>query len=326
MDGRRTSILGGLLVVAVLAALTTPARHAVADGRSRTTGAGRPATGADVQVALASGRGYVEHQPAAGTAAASRSRPLVVALPGLWNTPAVLAASSRLDAFADAHGFLLAYGVGVGRSWNAGRCCGEAAAGGIDDVAYLADVVADVAGRHLVDRRRVYVVGFSNGGMLAERAVCDRPDLFAAAGSVAGPLLVPCLSPVPVRIAHLHGLRDTTVPYLGGFSQLAGVWMPSSAALPASVARQVPGSTVELVTVAGMGHRWPSPRRDGIDGTATLWAFLSAWSRRGCGGQTSARAAREGATAAMPRPCRMRRLTSSTRPTASTTPSSPRCM
>jgi len=251
-----------------------------------------PGGGTAATVTLPSGRVYVEHVTSrarsgararswAGGRRAPRSvrRPLVVALHGWRNGPAALAAASRLDAFADAHGFLLAYGVGVGRSWNAGPCCGLAAANGTDDVAYLADVVAAVAGRHLVDRRRVYVLGFSNGGMLAERAACERPDLFAAAGSVAGPLLVDCASPVPVRFAHLHGLDDTTVPYLGGHSAGAKQVLPSSAALPELVAGQVPGSTVELVPIAGMRHRWPTRRVGGLDGTATLWALLSRWSR-----------------------------------------------
>jgi poly(3-hydroxybutyrate) depolymerase len=251
--------------------------------------AGSAAGASRVRVVLPSGRTYLEHPPPVRVGARTRPgrrrppallrRPLVVALHGWRNRPAALAASSGLAAFADAHGVLLAYGVGLGGSWNAGSCCGPAAATGVDDVAYLADVVAAVTARHLVDRRRVYVLGFSNGGMMAERAACERPDLFAAAGSVAGPLLVDCASPLPVRFAHIHGLADTTVPYLGGFLAGAHLELPSTAALPGLVAGQVPGSTVELVPVAGMGHRWPTLRAHGLDGTATLWALLSRWSR-----------------------------------------------
>ena len=69
------------------------------------------------------------------------------------------------------------------RAWNAGAsCCGGATT---DDVTYLRRVVAAVAARVPVDRHRVYVVGLSNGGMMATRAVCDAPQDFAAAGTVA---------------------------------------------------------------------------------------------------------------------------------------------
>jgi poly(3-hydroxybutyrate) depolymerase len=259
-------------------------------GLAGAAGRAAPAVGGSgVRVVLPSGRTYLEHPPQVRAGARTRPgrrrppallrRPLVVALHGWRSRPAALAASSGLAAFADAHGVLLAYGVGLRGSWNAGSCCGPVAAAGVDDVAYLADVVAAVTARHLVDRRRVYVLGFSNGGMMAERAACERPDLFAAAGSVAGPLLVDCASPLPVRFAHIHGLADTTVPYLGGFLAGADLELPSTAALPGLVAGQVPGSTVELVPVAGMGHRWPTLRAHGLDGTATLWALLSRWSR-----------------------------------------------
>ena len=309
MNGNRASAfaLCGLLVLVLLGLLTAPVHEAGAAGRpARATGGASTARvarearlvrvavaggGAGATVTLPSGRVYVEHLRRARPGARPRlrpgqrrtsppvRRPLVVALHGWWNDPAALAASSGLDAYADARGFLLAYGVGVSWSWNAGSCCGLAAASGVDDVAYLADVVAAVASRHLVDRRRVYVLGFSNGGMMAERAACERPEVFAAAGSVAGPLLVDCASPLPVRFVHLHGLDDTTVPYLGGYSASAGQELPSSAALPQLLAAQVPGSVVELVTIVGMSHHWPTRRGDGIDGTATLWALLSRWSR-----------------------------------------------
>ena len=46
--------------------------------------------------------------------------------------------------------------------WDAGTCCTPAPQ---DDIGYLRAVVASVAARTLIDRSRIYVVGFSNGGM-----------------------------------------------------------------------------------------------------------------------------------------------------------------
>ena len=80
-----------------------------------------------------------------------------------------------------------------------------------NDVGYLVDLVHYVATLTPVDLHRVYIWGFSNGGMMAWRAVCQTRDIFAGAGVMAGALLVTC--PRPVHVVDLHGLRDTTVPY-----------------------------------------------------------------------------------------------------------------
>lgn len=71
-------------------------------------------------------------------------------------------------------------------TWNAGACCGDARDRHIDDVGFVRHVHADVA-RHLtIDRRRVFAVGMSNGGMMAWRLACEAPDLFRAIAAVAG--------------------------------------------------------------------------------------------------------------------------------------------
>jgi poly(3-hydroxybutyrate) depolymerase len=230
-----------------------------------------------VRVTLPSGRAYAEHPPALPERG---RRPLVIALHGWMNTPQQLAASTGLNPFADQQRFLVAYGLGIGASWNAGDCCGQAVAQGVDDLTYLAEVAADVARRHRVDPRRVYVVGFSNGGMMAERAACQWPGVFAAAGSGSGPLLVDCHSPLPVRIRHLHGSADTTVPPQGGFSPFTGTTFPSLEEVRARVAGQAaPGSVFDLTVIEGMGHRWPTAEHDGLDGTAEVWRFLQRYRR-----------------------------------------------
>lgn len=142
---------------------------------------------------LPDGRGYW----LAGALTRSASRPLVLALHGWRLTPQDMAGVDGLDGYGSAHGFTIVHGAGLNASWNAGACCGTSAAEQTDDVGYLVRVVDDVAARVPIDRSRVYVVGFSNGGMLAERAVCDRPDVFAAAGWVAGTLVTTCRTGAP---------------------------------------------------------------------------------------------------------------------------------
>lgn len=57
-----------------------------------------------------------------------------------------------------------------------------------DDVTFLRQVVDEVSGRLAVDGRRVYLVGFSNGGEMAARAAVDMGDRLAAVVADAGGL------------------------------------------------------------------------------------------------------------------------------------------
>ncbi len=71
-----------------------------------------------------------------------------------------------------------------------------------------------------IDPDRVEVWGSSNGGFMAWRLVCERPDLFAVAvissGAANGSVDPPCAIGSPVAILHVHGALDTTVGYTTG--------------------------------------------------------------------------------------------------------------
>ncbi|CAO5252458.1 CE1 family esterase [Frankia sp. AgKG'84/4] len=227
----------------------------VAAGTTATAG---PA--ADPVLRLPSGRTYELHTDVRlsphfrGTA-----RPLVIMLHGLRNSADTLRQATGADTFADGHGFALAYGVGVHEAWNAGGCCGGATT---DDVAYVRQIVDDAARHTPVDRQRVYVWGFSNGGMLAARIACDAPDLVAAVGMVGGQALVSCPT-VPVRLLHIHGTADTTVPWRGGWSDYLSMNLPDG---ENEATRFAPGSEIRQQLWDG-GHAWP------WWGVGALWDF-----------------------------------------------------
>lgn len=157
-----------------------------------------------------------------------RRWPLVVVLHGAFNTADGIEKHTGFSEVADREGFIVAYPNGIGlfslfRHWNAGFCCGKAMKKEIDDVGFVLRVVDDVAGGFAVDPERIYVVGHSNGGMLAYRIAATRPQRVAAVavfgGAIGGtpkgagqPETVPApLQPVPILIA--HGRADESIPY-----------------------------------------------------------------------------------------------------------------
>lgn len=138
---------------------------------------------------------------------------LVVVLHQEGGTPSGVAAETALAGLRQ-QGATLAYPAGLDQSWDAGACCGTPQADGVDDVRFLEAVLEDVAKRAPVDPDRTALVGYSSGGMLTYRYVCDRPGTLAAAVVVSGSLESPCDDSITTPdVLALHGKADGTIGF-----------------------------------------------------------------------------------------------------------------
>ncbi|MBI4254273.1 MAG: alpha/beta fold hydrolase, partial [Candidatus Rokubacteria bacterium] len=105
--------------------------------------------------------------------------PVVVAFHGGGGNAAGFKAYAGLDALADREGFVVVYPDGSGRlgrrllTWNAGTCCGAAAAQNVDDVGFVLALLRDLARDLPLDPARVYATGHSNGAMMAYRLAIE---------------------------------------------------------------------------------------------------------------------------------------------------------
>ncbi|MGI5460879.1 alpha/beta hydrolase family esterase [Streptomyces sp. CA-249302] len=238
--------------------------------------------------------------------------PLVVMLHGGFGSADQAEQTYGWDGEADRHAFAVAYPDGLDRAWAVGGgCCGRPSVRGVDDVAFISAVVADIEHRRPVDARRIYATGVSNGGLMAYRLACDT-RLFAAIGPDSATLLGPCPKPAPLSVLHIHGTADHNIPYQGGRGE--GPAHIDGPAVPAVVARwrtadhcTAPasrtsgtvtqltatcphGRAVELITLSGAGHQWPgsAPRTavqrllgmdapsSALNATDTFWSFFAA--------------------------------------------------
>src|SRR5215831_5938057 len=116
-----------------------------------------------------------------------------------------------MDVLADREGFLAVYPYGTGvmkaklLTWNAGPCCGYAQKNKIDDVAFVAALLDDLAARVDYDRARVYATGHSNGAMMAYRLAQDLSDRIAAIAPVGGALVTDTIrAKRAMPILHIH--------------------------------------------------------------------------------------------------------------------------
>lgn len=154
---------------------------------------------------------------------ATRATPLVLAFHGAMGSARQLRRALPLTDEVLAQGFRLAYldGSGVGPlgqrggTWNAGACCDPAAADKVADVDHV-DAVLDV----LTDENaatRLAMIGFSNGGMMIYRYLCEGRYRIEAAVIMAGSNMARhCRTPTRTGVLVIHGDEDRIVPAAGG--------------------------------------------------------------------------------------------------------------
>lgn len=167
-------------------------------------------------------RSYVLHVPPGWTADAGL--PLVLAFHGALSGPLQLQAVSGLDDVADRSGVVVAYPAAALGDWNTDcvQCGSDAVVEEIDDVGFVSDLVEGLVADAGIDRRRVYVVGISNGALFVHHLACAAQGIVTAAASVAATLLAPEYVPVcgdaAVPMMFFHGSDDTFFPPEGGLA------------------------------------------------------------------------------------------------------------
>jgi polyhydroxybutyrate depolymerase len=249
--------------------------------------------------------------------------PLVIALHGGGGNGAQLAKSAGLIDEAAKEGFVLALPEGSSRfgkleTWNAGGCCAYAMREKIDDIGFIRALIDELERTQPVDPKRIYVVGMSNGGMMAERVAIELGDRIAGAAVFVGALFGNEPRPVAaVPMLIVNAEKDEQVPIAGGTSTTGIVrrsqgmpYKPSryaatfwatanrcttnhAKAETADYVRErwtdcASGADVDFYIVKGAEHGWPGrglgrpgvTRNTGkIDGTALMWEFFAAHHR-----------------------------------------------
>ncbi len=153
----------------------------------------------------------------------SKPAPLVMMLHGYSSSSTITEWYFPMSTLADVDGFFYVAPNGTvdrygARFWNATDACCDVEGVGVDDVAYLAALVAEIQGAYAIDPKRIYVMGHSNGGFMAHRLACDRPDVFAAIVSYAGAVWADpskCKPSAPIGILQVHGTADDSTIYGG---------------------------------------------------------------------------------------------------------------
>lgn len=249
-------------------------------------------------------------------------RPLVIGLHGTGGSAEQFERAYGFNEKADAAGFVAVYADGVIkddgrgffkiRTWNAGTCCDYAMYNNINDVKFISTLIDSISRRFRINRKKVYVTGMSNGGMMAYRLASELPHQIAAIGVVSGTMVAE-KNPGregTVPVIHIHAVPDTKVPFNGGIGigevhfppAMEGIqyWVNRNNCQNDPIVENHQGyqlkswlsqdgrPSIQLYLTEDGGHAWPSTERQGrwgdmpstaLNATGLIWDFLNAFSR-----------------------------------------------
>jgi len=151
---------------------------------------------------------------------ASGPFPLLIVYHGGGQTAERARRYSRFDEWAGREGFAAVYPQGINQNWNDGRVSDDlrarAAAQG-DDVEFTLQLIEMLVAEGVGDPSRVFLVGASNGGMMAMRAACELGSRVAGIGVVVANLPVDWdCGAKRMPAIFIHGTDDEFMPYGGG--------------------------------------------------------------------------------------------------------------
>ena len=212
-----------------------------------------------------------------------RPAPLIIALGGIgWSARSEVAAF-RLTAAARAAHAVIAYPDPVDGLWNAGGCCHGAKA---DDVGFLTKMRSQIAHKVPLDPHRQWLLGFSNGGMLAYYAACANRN-WTGIVVLAASLTTRCSPSHPFFVTNVNGEIDAVTPWNGGYSSYSQTVMPPVWQIDQEFAKvfgcgpvaQTRSGENDVFTYTGcqggvfvrdirvprLWHHWPLREQDGYD-------------------------------------------------------------
>ncbi|MBR5971774.1 MAG: carbohydrate-binding protein, partial [Paludibacteraceae bacterium] len=211
---------------------------------------------------------------------AHANRPLMISCHGMNQDIEYQRGKTQWEKVADTADFIVAYPSSVGTTWEIN---------GTSDTDYLIAIIEELHKTHKIDLTRVYMSGFSMGGMLTYHCMNTIPDYFAAFAPISGYMgSTVNASTRPVPLIHTHGTGDDVVPFPQkdnwiGAEAYTKKWAEHNNANEkttykvetANVTKYSGGdcdADVVLAAVPGRGHE---PTNENYHTSREIWRFVS---------------------------------------------------
>lgn len=209
-------------------------------------------------------------------------RPLLISCHGMNQDAGYQKGMLQIEAIADTAKFVTVFPNGINRGWDIS---------GDRDLRFVQAIIDEMAAKYDIDRNRVYLSGFSMGGMFTYHAMNRMADKIAAFAPISGYPMGGGVytSSRPVPIIHTHGTTDDVVGF-GGVSGVLAGWVKRNGC-PATPTTVKPyrvghitkhtwgpgenGVEVVLLELANKGH-WIS--NDVVFTGEEIWNFCKRYS------------------------------------------------
>ena len=140
--------------------------------------------------------------------------PLMISLHGRWGNGAGQQQSAKFEAIADTARFIVVYPDGLPQAilGGGGNTGWDVSGATDDDITFLKAIINTMYNSYKINKSRVYLSGFSIGGMESYHVANVAANTFAAFGSVSGYPLNEYhryyTGSRPVPFMHIHGKED----------------------------------------------------------------------------------------------------------------------
>jgi poly(hydroxyalkanoate) depolymerase family esterase len=209
--------------------------------------------------------------------------PLLLSLHGMNQDIAYQQNQTKWELVAKEYGFVVVYPGGINNSWDIM---------GTSDIDFILAIIDEMYERYAIDRNRVYLSGFSMGGMMTYHAANYIADKIAAFAPVSGYLMggPNTNSSRPIPIIHTHGTSDDVVSF-SGVQPCLDAWIarnncPTTAVVTNPYPADKPNSNgtkyywgpgtdsveVVLLSLKNKGH-WHSNEPNGVHTSQEIWNF-----------------------------------------------------
>lgn len=221
------------------------------------------------------------------------SKPAVVFfIHGATGSGANFQRETRGDAIADREKFIAVYpsasATGASGTWDDMR--------GTGNFPFFQALIDTLNARYQIDKNRIYMTGFSQGGFISFAAGCFYSDVFAAIAPVSGHAVSPCTLKRPVPTFMTWGASEGT-----SFLADRDLWVGlNKCATTTTITRNFPtttpnakgtlvsygscdkGSAVLMDSISGQGHQWPGTANG--NHAEEVWSFFKKYSLEGSTG------------------------------------------
>lgn len=216
-----------------------------------------------------------------------KDRPLIIQMHGMNQDAKYQHDAAKWEEIADTARFVVVFPNGENKAWDIS---------GDKDVNFLKAIINEMNTKYGIDKKRVYVSGFSMGGMMSYHAANKMGDMIAAIAPCSGGGGASTSRPMP--IIHTHGTADDVVNYNSTantvknwvsyekcntnstkYSQYPVGRTSSQASLEVWTGCQG-GSEIRLLTISGKGH-WYSMDLASVNTSDEIWNFVKRFSLDG---------------------------------------------